>query len=75
MNHFASFIKLMNRSIPIPVLNHGLCGSAWETAISNPPQNPTEQNRTEQDYVGGPYGCAKFGENPSMEASQQMGEI
>jgi len=27
------------------------------------------------DYVGGPYGCAKFGANPSMGASGQMGEI
>ena len=27
------------------------------------------------DYVGGPYGCAKFGANPSMKASGQMGEI
>jgi len=26
-------------------------------------------------YVGGPYGCAKFGANPSMGASGQMGEI
>jgi len=27
------------------------------------------------DYVGGPYGCANFGANPSMGASGQMGEI
>jgi len=27
------------------------------------------------DYVGGPYGCAKFGANPSMGDSGQMGEI
>jgi len=27
------------------------------------------------DYVGGPYGCAKFGANTSMGASGQMGEI
>jgi len=27
------------------------------------------------DYVGGPYGGAKFGANPSMGAIGQMGEI
>jgi len=27
------------------------------------------------DYGGGPYGCTKFGANPSMGASGQMGEI
>ena len=26
-------------------------------------------------YVGDPYGCAKFGANPSTGASGQMGEI
>ena len=27
------------------------------------------------NYVGSPYGCAKFGAIPSMQASGQMGEI
>jgi len=28
-----------------------------------------------RDYVGGPYGCARFGTNPAMGASGQMAEI
>jgi len=43
------------------------------------PQNPhpltDHQKIGTGDYVGGPYGCAKFGANPSMRASGQMGEI
>jgi len=35
-----------------------------------PPQNPhpltDHQKIGTGDYVGGPYGCAKFGANPSM---------
>jgi len=44
-----------------------------------PPQNPhpliDHQKIGTGDYVGGHYGCAKFGANPSMGASGQMGEI
>jgi len=48
-------------------------------AIFDPPQNPhplTDHPKFgTADYVGGLYGCAKFGANPSMGASGQMGEI
>jgi len=49
-------------------------------AIFDPPQNPhplTDHQKkfATGDYVGGPYGCAKFGANTSMGASGQMGEI
>jgi len=44
-----------------------------------PPQNKhpltDHQKIGTGDYVGGPYGCAKFGANPSMGASGQIGEI
>ena len=44
-----------------------------------PPQNPHPLNDHQKigtgDYVGGPYGCAKFGANPVMGASGQMGKI
>jgi len=44
-----------------------------------PPQNPhplTDNQKIDTgDYIGGPYSCAKFGANPSMGASGQMGEI
>jgi len=44
-----------------------------------PPQNPhplTDHQKIDAcDYVGGPYGYAKFGANPPMGASEQMGEI
>jgi len=44
-----------------------------------PPQNPhpltDHQKFGTGDYVGGHYGCAKFGANPSMGVSGQMGEI
>jgi len=43
-----------------------------------PPQNPhpltNHQKFGTSDYVGGSYGCAKFGANPSTGASGQMGE-
>ena len=42
----------------------------WEMAIFDPPQNKHPSTITKKfgtgDYVGGPYGCAKFGANPSM---------
>jgi len=48
-------------------------------AISTPHRINTPRPITKKfgtgDYVGGPYGCAKFGANPSMGASGQMGEI
>ena len=41
----------------------------WEMAIFDPPQNPhpltDHQKIVASDYVGDPYGCAKFGANPS----------
>jgi len=44
-----------------------------------PPQNKhpltDHQKIGTGDYAGGPYGCTKFGANPSMGASGQMGEI
>jgi len=44
-----------------------------------PPQNPhhltNHQKIGTRDYVGGPYGCAKIGANPSIGASEQVGEI
>ena len=44
-----------------------------------PPQNPhplTDHQKIDAgDYVGGPYGYAKFGANPPIGASGQMGEI
>jgi len=70
--------------------NHGLRGSAshvltatgfvngrWQFSTLhriNTPVPITEKFDT-GDYVGGPYGCAKFGANPSMGASGQMGKI
>jgi len=71
------------------VTHHGLRGSAspvltatgfvngrWQFST---PQNPhplaDHQKIGTGDYVGGHYGCAKFGANPSMGASGQMGEI
>ena len=68
--------------------HHGLRGSAspvltatgfvdgrWQ--FSTPcAQNPHPlTNHKDFDYVSGPYGFAKFGVNPSMGASGQMGEI
>ena len=70
---------------------HGLRGSAspvltatgfvngrWQFSTP-PPQNPhpltDHQKIVASDYVGDPYGCAKFGANPSTGASGQMGEI
>jgi len=63
------------------VVNHGLRGSAspvltatgfvngrWQ--FSTPHRIKTPRPITKKigtgDYVGGPYGCAKFGANPSM---------
>jgi len=44
-----------------------------------PPQNPhrltDHQKYVASDYVGDPYGYAKFGANPSTGASGRMGEI
>jgi len=41
----------------------------WERAIFDPPQNKHPSTDHQKigtgDYVGGPYGCAKFGANPS----------
>jgi len=40
-------------------------------------QTPLTDNQKigESDYGGGLYGCVKFGANPCMGASVQMGEI
>ena len=49
---------------------NGDCLCQWEMAIFDPPQNKHPSTITKKfgtgDYVGGPYGCAKFGANPSM---------
>ena len=51
----------------------------WEMAIFDPHriQTPLTDNQKigESDYGGGLYGCVKFGANPCMGASVQMGEI
>jgi len=48
-------------------------------AIFDPKQNPhhltNHQKIGTRDYVGGPYGCDKIGANPSIGASEQVGEI
>jgi len=46
-------------------------------AIFDPPteSTPITKKFGTRDYVGGPYGCAKFGTYLSMGASGQMGEI
>ena len=36
---------------------------------------PITKKFVASDYVGDPYGCAKFGANPSTGSSGQMGEI
>ena len=74
----------------IDATHHGLRGSAspvltatgfvnrrWQFSTHhriNTPRPITKKFGT-GDYVGGPYGCAKFGANPLMGASGQMGEI
>ena len=70
--------------------NHGLRGSASPVLTATGFVNGTGQFSTPHrihtpwpitqkfvgsDYVGDPYGCAKFGANPSTGASGQMGEI
>jgi len=47
----------------------------FSTPTESTPLEPITQKFGTGDYVGGPYGCAKFGANPSMAASEQMGEI
>ena len=68
-------------------VNHGLRGSAspvsngdWlcqrERAIFDPPPTGSHTERfVASDYVGDPYGCVKFGANPSTGASRQMSKI
>jgi len=73
-----------------PVGHHGLRGSAspaltatgfvsgrWQ--FSTPHRIHTPLPITKKfgtgNYVGGPYGCAKFGANSLMGASGQMGDI
>jgi len=39
------------------------------------PRGPHPKKTVASDYVGDPYGCVKFGANPSTGGSGQMGEI
>ena len=67
---------------------HGLHGSAspvltatgfvngrWQFSTPPTESTPITKKFGTRDYVGGPYGCAKFGTYLSMGASGQMGEI
>jgi len=64
------------RSSPSCVIGNWAC--QWKMANLTP-QNPhpvtNYQKICHGDYIGHPYGSAKFGANPSTGASGQMGEI
>jgi len=56
----------------------GFVNGRWQFSTPhriNTPRPITTKKFGTGDYVGGPYGCAKFGANPLMGASGQMGEI
>ena len=73
MQRWISFIEITDCAVAParqPCLNvDWLC--QWEMAIFDPPHRintpwPITKKFGTGDYVGGPYGCAKFGANPSM---------
>jgi len=55
----------------------GFVNGRWQfsTPTESTPLNQSPKKIGTGDYVGGPYGCAKFGANPHMGGSGQMGEI
>jgi len=73
-----SFVYHGLRGSASPVLTAtGFVNGRWQFSTPYRIHNPRPITKIfgTGDYVFGSYGCAKFGANPSMGASGQMGEI